>query len=85
MVLDIGLPKMDGYEVARRILRAPWGEDIVLIAVTGWGQEADRHRSRESGFDYHLVKPVDPAALIQLMASIAGPGPRVRRRQGASS
>jgi len=85
VVLDIGLPKMDGYEVARRILRAPWGEDMVLIAVTGWGQEADRHRSRESGFDYHLVKPVDPAALIQLMASIAGPGPRVRRRQGASS
>jgi len=58
---------MDGYEVARRIRRAPWGEEMVLIAVTGWGQEADRHRSRESGFDHHLVKPVDPAALIQLM------------------
>jgi signal transduction histidine kinase len=67
VVLDIGLPKMDGYEVARRIRRAPWGEEMVLIAVTGWGQEADRHRSRESGFDHHLVKPVDPAALIQLM------------------
>jgi CheY-like chemotaxis protein len=58
---------------------------MVLIAVTGWGQEADRHHSRESGFDHHLVKPVDPAALIQLMASIGSPELRARRHQGASS
>lgn len=70
IVLDIGLPKLDGYEVVDRIRRASWGQDMVLIAATGWGQEADRHRSRESGFDHHLVKPVDPAALIQLLASI---------------
>jgi signal transduction histidine kinase/ActR/RegA family two-component response regulator len=73
IVLDIGLPKMDGYEVADRIRRAAWGRDMVLIAATGWGQEADRHRSRESGIDHHLVKPVDPAALIHLLVSIDDP------------
>jgi CheY-like chemotaxis protein len=77
IVLDIGLPKLDGYEVVDRIRRASWGQDMVLIAATGWGQEADRHRSRESGFDHHLVKPVNPAALMQLLASIenTAPGP----------
>jgi Response regulators consisting of a CheY-like receiver domain and a winged-helix DNA-binding domain len=70
VLLDIGLPKMNGYEAARRIRQQPWGERMFLIAATGWGQEADRHRSKEAGFDYHLVKPLDPAALIQLLASL---------------
>ncbi len=66
-VLDLGLPKMDGYEVAGLIRRQPWGESMVIIAATGWGQQADRHRSREVGFDHHLLKPVDPATLIHMM------------------
>jgi CheY-like chemotaxis protein len=66
-VLDIGMPRMDGYEVARR-LRAS-GEDCVLIALTGWGQADDHRRSREAGFDYHLIKPVQPSTLVKLLAT----------------
>ncbi len=69
-LLDIGMPRMNGYDAARAIRKQPGGAQIVLIAVTGWGQEADRHRSLEAGFDHHLVKPVDPAALIQLLATL---------------
>ena len=61
---------MDGYDVARTIRRQPWGERTVLIAVTGWGEASDRLRSREAGFDRHLVKPVDIGALMQLLAGL---------------
>jgi signal transduction histidine kinase len=71
VLLDIGLPKMNGYEVAQRIRHQPWGQGMVLIALTGWGQETDRHRSKEAGFDHHLVKPVDTSALLQLLASLS--------------
>ena len=64
--LDIGLPKLDGYEVARRI-REQLGQDILLVAITGWGQEEDRRRSREAGFDHHLTKPVDPEIVTRLV------------------
>ena len=67
VLLDIGMPKMNGYEVARHIRRQPWGKAMTLIAMTGWGQEADRKRSHDAGFDRHLVKPVDPAALATLL------------------
>jgi CheY-like chemotaxis protein len=70
VLLDVGLPRRDGYEAARLIRREPWGRDVVLIALTGWGQEQDRKRSREAGFDHHLVKPVDPKALMKLVADI---------------
>mgnify|MGYP003288116254 CR=1 FL=1 len=70
VLLDIGLPKLNGYEVAQRIRHQPWGQGMILIALTGWGQEADRRRSQEAGFDHHLVKPVDPSALLQLLASL---------------
>ena len=70
VLLDIGLPKMNGYEVAHTIRHQPWGQGMVLIALTGWGQEADRHRSQEAGFAHHLVKPVDPSALLHLLASL---------------
>ena len=70
IILDIGLPEMDGYEVARRIRAEPWGQPVTLIALTGWGQAEDRRRTAAAGFDKHLVKPVDPAALAQLLASI---------------
>jgi CheY-like chemotaxis protein len=59
MLLDVGLPGLDGYEVARRIRAQEWGKSITLIAATGWGQPEDRRRSREAGFDHHLVKPID--------------------------
>jgi CheY-like chemotaxis protein len=58
-VLDIGMPGLDGYELARRIRAQSWGRTMVLVALTGWGQEADRRRSREAGFDSHWVKPLD--------------------------
>ena len=70
VLLDIGLPKMNGYEAARAIRQQPWGRDIVLIAVTGWGQEADKRMSQEAGFDHHMVKPVDPRALMKHLAEI---------------
>jgi signal transduction histidine kinase/CheY-like chemotaxis protein len=70
ILLDIGMPGMNGLEAAREIRRRPWGGDIKLIAVTGWGQESDIRRSREAGFDDHLVKPMDPDALMQLIGSL---------------
>ena len=61
---------MDGYEIARRLKEDPKTRDAILIAVTGWGQAEDRRRSKEAGFDYHLVKPVEPAALERLVETI---------------
>ncbi|HET9327794.1 MAG TPA: ATP-binding protein [Candidatus Eisenbacteria bacterium] len=63
-LLDIGMPRMNGYELARRIREQPWGRSMVLIAVTGWGQAEDQARTIEAGFDEHLVKPVDPTTLL---------------------
>jgi two-component system CheB/CheR fusion protein len=71
VVLDLGMPRMSGFEVARWLRRQPWGAAIRLIAVTGWGQEEDRRRSREAGFDRHLTKPVDPDELLAELASDA--------------
>jgi len=62
-VLDIGLPGIDGYEVARRLRALETGRSFLIVAVTGWDQEADKRRSEEAGFDMHLVKPVAPADL----------------------
>ena len=71
VLLDIGLPQVNGYDVCRRIRELAWGRDVVLVALTGWGQEEDRRRSREAGFDAHLVKPVDYPALVALLDSLA--------------
>ena len=68
--LDIGMPGMDGYEVARRMRQQSGLETVVLAALTGWGQQADRRRTAEAGFDHHLVKPVEPEALERLMADL---------------
>jgi len=68
VLLDIGLPGIDGYEVARRLRREPSLDGILMVAMTGYGQERDRELSREAGFDHHLVKPVDPAKLQALLA-----------------
>jgi PAS domain S-box-containing protein len=67
VLLDIGLPKLDGHEVCRRLRKQPWGKDILVIALTGWGQEDDRRKSEEAGFNGHLVKPVDYDKLLQLI------------------
>jgi PAS domain S-box-containing protein len=69
--LDIGMPGMDGYEVARRIRRQPGLDTTVLAALTGWGQHEDRRRTAEAGFDHHLVKPPDPLAVIALLDSLS--------------
>ena len=77
VLMDIGLPKLSGFEAARRIREQPGGSDIVLIALTGWGQEEDRRRSKEAGFDYHLTKPIDFSVLQELLASkLTHPEPR---------
>jgi len=70
VVLDIGMPEMDGYEVARRLRDLSPGRPVSLIALTGWGQEDDRSRARDAGFDHHIVKPADLHELQQLLASI---------------
>jgi PAS domain S-box-containing protein len=70
-LLDIGLPVLNGYEVAHAIRERPLGKDVLLIAITGWGQEDDRDRAREAGFDAHLVKPVDHAELTKLLAALS--------------
>ena len=70
VILDIGLPGKDGYEVARRIRADPRLAGITLIAVTGWGQDEDRRQSKEAGMDDHLTKPVDPRAVQAFVAQI---------------
>jgi DNA-binding response OmpR family regulator len=68
VLLDIGMPKVSGYDVARR-LREARGDTVFIIAISGWGQESDRKRARESGFDHHFTKPVDFDALLALIDS----------------
>jgi signal transduction histidine kinase len=68
ILLDIGMPRLNGYDACRRIREQPWGRGIAIAALTGWGQEEDKRQSREAGFDHHLVKPVEPAALERLLA-----------------
>ena len=70
-LLDLGMPKMSGYDVCRRIREMPWGRQVTLIAQSGWGQDEDRRRTRDAGFDHHIVKPIDPAALDALLRSLA--------------
>lgn len=70
ILLDIGLPKLNGRDACRRIREQPWSEGMVIVALTGWGQEEDRRRSQEAGFDHHLVKPVDVDKLATLLARV---------------
>jgi CheY-like chemotaxis protein len=66
------MPKLNGYEVCRRIRQQPWGKNMVVIALTGWGQEEDKRRSLGVGIDFHLVKPVDHAALKKVLSGVTG-------------
>jgi CheY-like chemotaxis protein/two-component sensor histidine kinase len=70
-LLDIGMPKLNGHELARKIREQPWGRDMLLIALSGWGQRDDRRRTREAGFTHHLIKPLDLVELAAVMKSAA--------------
>jgi CheY-like chemotaxis protein len=72
VLLDIGMPRMNGYEAARAIRREPWGQGMLLIALTGWGQEEDRQRAFDAGFDRHFVKQIAPEAIADVLAGMAG-------------
>jgi len=69
VLLDIGLPLLNGHDVCRRLRQQSWGKELLLVALTGWGHDQDRRKSREAGFDAHLVKPVDRGALLRLLAA----------------
>ena len=81
VLLDIGMPNMDGHEVARQIRQRPEYQDVTLIALTGWGQEEDRRLSQSAGFNYHLIKPADAGALQTLLMS---PEDRDERQRSAT-
>jgi DNA-binding response OmpR family regulator len=68
LLLDIGLPKLNGFEVCRHIRAEEWGRNMTIVAVSGWGQDEDRRKSSEVGFDHHMVKPVSYAALLRIIA-----------------
>src|SRR5262245_43077276 len=74
VLLDIGLPGMDGYEVARRLRRQATAKVPYLVALTGWGQEENRKRSKEAGFDEHLVKPAELSALYKVLSDVERSG-----------
>jgi two-component system CheB/CheR fusion protein len=73
VLLDIGMPGLDGYEMARLIRQQRWGLDLILIALTGYGQADDKRRSQEAGFNAHLVKPVELEAVVELLDSLLPP------------
>jgi PAS domain S-box-containing protein len=73
VLLDLGLPGLSGFEVCRRIRKEPWGREVFVVALTGWGQDEDRRKSEEAGFDAHLVKPVHPEELRSILRSLAAP------------
>jgi CheY-like chemotaxis protein len=70
ILLDLGMPELDGYSAARLIRQQPGGAEILLIALTGWGQDDDRRRTEAAGFDAHVVKPVDPSGLSRTLAEL---------------
>ena len=74
VLLDIGMPKLNGYETCQQIRAQPGGAARTMVACTGWGQADDRRRSDDAGFDRHLVKPVDPAVLADLLAAVMAGG-----------
>jgi CheY-like chemotaxis protein len=74
MLLDLGLPRMDGLEVCRRIRQEPWGQRMAMVALTGLGQDRDREASESAGFDRHLVKPIDYDTLLRTLDTLLLPG-----------
>ena len=72
ILMDIGMPTLNGYDACRQIRERPWGRDVIIVACTGWGQDEDRQRSTQAGFDMHMVKPPSPAAVERLVAGLHG-------------
>jgi CheY-like chemotaxis protein len=75
VLMDVGMPGMSGYDVARRAALEPWRERLTLVAMTGWGRDEDRQRAFEAGFDHHVVKPLDLDRLRTLLQSLRVPAP----------
>jgi CheY-like chemotaxis protein len=73
ILMDIGMPRLNGYDACRQIRKLPCCERVLMVACTGWGQAADKQKSREAGFDLHMVKPVDLAVLEKLLAQVRAP------------
>ena len=70
VLLDLGMPKLNGFEVCRQIRQRPWGAGVLMVAQTGWGQAQDRARTLEAGFDAHLTKPIDPDAVQAMLVAL---------------
>lgn len=70
VLLDIGMPGLSGYDTCRRMRKLPWAQKATIVAMTGWAQDKDRHNSRLAGFNRHLVKPVEPDVLEQLLSAL---------------
>lgn len=70
VLLDLGMPRMDGYEACRRLRAQPWGVEMLVVAVTGWGREDDRQKTQLAGFDQHLVKPVAPDVIARILSGL---------------
>jgi CheY-like chemotaxis protein len=83
VLLDLGMPKMDGYETARRLRNESWGQQVMLVALTGWGQQRDRERTAEAGFDLHLVKPIAEFELFQAIGTRLSDKPNASGSQRA--
>jgi len=79
VLLDVEMPKMNGYDACRRIRQQPWSQGVTLVACTGWGQDEDRQRTKEAGFNYHIVKPIDPAVLQDVIDTGANPSTEEKR------
>ena len=73
ILMDLGMPRMNGFDAARHIRKQPWGKNTLLVALTGWGQDDDKQRTKDAGFDHHLVKPAEPAKLRKLFADLPKP------------
>jgi CheY-like chemotaxis protein len=80
VLMDLGMPNLNGYDAARRMRKEPWGRDVALVATTGWGQDEDRRRSAEAGFDRHLVKPVSMDVLREVLQTPLGSSDYRRER-----
>jgi DNA-binding response OmpR family regulator len=76
VVLDLGMPRLDGYGTCRALRSSEWGSAVTVLALSGWGQTADRRRADEAGFDGHLVKPVSPEALVEAIDALVARGAR---------
>jgi CheY-like chemotaxis protein len=80
VLLDIGMPRLNGYDAARRIRAERWGKSTVIVAMTGWGQDEDKRRAWEAGFDRHFTKPVDPGDIEKLIAGLGSSSQRAGAR-----